>query len=104
MSSRNSYLSPQQRRQAAALYASLRLGQEMIRSSGPPGRQVINAVREYLARHAPDGVIDYIQIVDPGDLKDVEKTDAPVCVALAVRFGRTRLIDNILVDVTTAKP
>jgi len=98
MSSRNDYLTPDQRRQAAALYGALRLAEDRIRGSYPPAGEVIAAVREHLSANAPDGRIDYVQIVDPNDLTDVETTDGPVLVALAVRLGRARLIDNMLID------
>jgi len=46
----------------------------------------------------PDGVVDYIKIVDPDELCDVQETSRPVLIALAVRLGKARLIDNMLVD------
>jgi len=98
MSSRNTYLTPEQRRQAAALHGSLQLAERMIRQSHPPAEEVVAAVRRHLAERAPAGIIDYVQIVDPSELSDVERTDRGVLVALAVRLGRARLIDNILVD------
>ena len=97
-SSRNAYLSPEQRRQAPALYESLQLAERIIRAEHPPAQEVIDATRWHLAHHAPAGVPEYINIVDPSELSDVENTDRPVVVALAVTFGRARLIDNILVD------
>ena len=98
MSSRNAYLAADQRRQAAALYGSLRAGERLIRREHPAAEAVIAAVGRYLSEHAPDGAVDYVQIVDPCELSDVEKTDRPVLIALAVQFGRARLIDNLLVD------
>jgi len=98
MSSRNAYLTPQERKQATALSGALRLAERMIRQKRPPAKQVIEAVRRHIAADAPDGAIDYVQIVDPYELRDVEKTDPPVLVALAVKFGKARLIDNALVD------
>ncbi|MDY6913965.1 MAG: pantoate--beta-alanine ligase [Planctomycetota bacterium] len=98
MSSRNAYLSPAHRSQAVALYESLQLGAKMIRRSRPPAPQVVAAVREHIAAHAPDGEIDYIQIVDPETLKDVETPEGAALIALAVKFGDARLIDNMLVD------
>ena len=94
-SSRNVRLTVEQRREAGGLYASLKLAEEIITRSHPPGRDVIGVMRTYLAEHAPLGEIDYVQIVDPHTLRDAEDTDRAVLVALAVRFGRTRLIDNI---------
>jgi pantoate--beta-alanine ligase len=98
MSSRNTYLSAEHRRQAAALSAALAAARDAIRKARPPAEAVVAAMRQHLARHAPDGQIDYVQIVDPADLSTVTIVDKPVLVALAVRFGTTRLIDNILVE------
>ncbi len=98
MSSRNAYLSAEHRRAAPAIHEALSLGGELIGRSHPPAEQVIAAMREHLAVRAPEGVIDYLEIVDPDTLGGVERTDAPVVIAAAVRFGATRLIDNIAVD------
>ncbi len=98
MSSRNAYLTSGQRDQAAALRRSLDLAETLIRRDHPPAGQIIEAMEELLAAEAPDGEVDYIQIVDPQELGDVQSTDRPVLVALAVRFGKARLIDNTVVD------
>ena len=98
MSSRNAYLGPGQRKQAPALHAALRLAADMIRKGHPPAEDVIAAVVGRLSADAPDGQIDYVQIVDPQTLADVEQTGRPVLVALAVKFSGARLIDNMLVD------
>jgi len=98
MSSRNAYLTARQRSQAPALRRSLEMAAEMIRRDRPPARAVVEAIVAFLASQTPEGVTDYVEIVDPTELSPVESTDASVLVALAVRFGRARLIDNILVD------
>jgi len=98
MSSRNAYLDADQRNQAVALIESLRLAEGMIRCSRPPAREVIAAVRSHIAGRAPAGEIDYVQAVDPVTLQDVATTDRPVLLAVAVRIGKARLIDNMLVD------
>ena len=97
-SSRNRYLTPDERRQAPALHGALKLAAEAIARSAPPAEEVIAAMREHLAVGAPDGRIDYVQIVDPDSLADVSATDRPVRILLAVRIGKARLIDNIQVD------
>jgi len=98
MSSRNAYLTPEQRRQARALHAALKEAEASVLSHRPSAREVVAAIRGFLASHAPDGAVDYVQIVDPSALSDVEQTDAAILIALAVTFGRARLIDNLLVD------
>ena len=98
VSSRNAYLTDEQRSQAPALHAALELAERMIRRSHPPAAGVIEAIRRHLASHAPDGEIDYARIVDPEELSEVGTTDAAVLIALAVRLGKARLIDNTVVD------
>jgi len=100
MSTRNRRLSGEHRRQATALYGALRLAAERIRDSSPspPADGIIAAIREHLAAAAPDGEIDYVQIVDPQTLRDVETIEGSVLIALAVKFPGARLIDNMLVD------
>ncbi|HDZ20786.1 hypothetical protein LCGC14_0205310 [marine sediment metagenome] len=98
LSTRNKYLSADERGQAAELYGALSMAAEMIRSSRPPAADVIAAIGRHLAERAPLGEIDYVQTVDPDDLTDVQDTDGPLVIALAVRFGGTRLIDNMRVD------
>ena len=98
MSSRNAYLTGDHRKQAVALSASLAAAAEMIRKSHPPAKEVIGSIEAQLASMAPAGQIDYVRIVDPEGLADVENTDRPLLVALAVRIGEARLIDNVLID------
>ena len=95
--SRNANLSEPERQQATALYGALRLAEARIRSSHPPAAEVIAAIREHLAAEAPDGQIDYVQIVNPQTLADVEETGQPIVMALAVQFGKARLIDNLFI-------
>jgi len=98
MSSRNEYLDPKQRKEAAALNEALQLAAEQITQSRPPAKDVIAVIRRHLESRVPGGEIDYVQIVDPNDLTDVETTDREVLIALAVRIAKARLIDNILVE------
>jgi pantoate--beta-alanine ligase len=98
MSSRNSKLSKEHRAQAPALHASLELAREMILEGVRDSRAIIEAIAAKIAAQAPGGAIDYVKVVHPDTLKDVQVPDGPVLVALAVRFQGARLIDNILVD------
>jgi pantoate--beta-alanine ligase len=97
MSSRNAYLSPAERAQAPALRESLRQAEEKLRGGAAPA-DVIEGIRSALARLAPAGVVDYVKIVDPLSLADVQNVSLPVLVALAVQFSKARLIDNVLVE------
>lgn len=94
MSSRNVYLSPEERRSATILYRSLSLAQELVRK-GEKNSAVIKAEVERMIKAEPlVKSIDYIAIVDPYTLQDVEEIDKEARLLLAVRIGKTRLIDN----------
>jgi pantoate--beta-alanine ligase len=97
MSSRNALLSPTDRQQAPALHAGIQLGAQMIVDSHPLATEVIDTIRKYICDNAPNGQIDYVQIVDPKSLQDVNTTGGAVLIALAVKFEGARLIDNTLV-------
>jgi pantoate--beta-alanine ligase len=71
---------------------------QAIRREHPPAARTIEMIRRHLVERAPDGRIDYVQIVDPETLADAVTTDRPVLIALAVKFGEVRLIDNVLVE------
>ncbi|NLF31093.1 MAG: pantoate--beta-alanine ligase [Planctomycetes bacterium] len=98
MSSRNQYLTADQRRQATALHGALRLAAERIARGSTGAAALEAAMREHLAAHAPDGTVDYIALVNPEDLTCVQDVNGPVLIALAVKVGRARLIDNLMVD------
>ncbi len=98
MSSRNVYLDDSQRAQANQLWAGLQAARDMIYRDRPRADKVIACLRSHLGEFAPDGKIDYIQIVNPCTLTDVQTTEEPVVIALAVKFAGARLIDNISVD------
>jgi len=98
MSSRNAYLDDAQRKQATVLYESLKTAERLIHQAHPPARQVAAKIRNKITSQVPDAKIDYVQIVDPISLQDVVSTDQKVLIALAVRIGNARLIDNILVE------
>lgn len=98
MSSRNTYLSPQHRADAVVLSKSLFEARDMISK----GERQAEAIRQYIEsniRALPDAVIDYIAIVDALTLSDVSWLDGETLIALAVKLGGTRLIDNIRIRV-----
>ena len=99
MSSRNRYLDPGQREAAACLHEALRKGAEMITDGQSDPLRVIAAISAVIGAQ-PESQIDYISIVDKALLQPVEVIDGPVLIALAVRVGPARLIDNIMVDLS----
>ncbi len=94
LSSRNRYLSEDERRRALCLYRALCRARELIASGERDPRRVVAEMRAIVDAAEPDGV-DYIEIVDPDDCQPVERIERPVLVALAARFGPARLIDNM---------
>jgi pantoate--beta-alanine ligase len=97
LSSRNSYLSAEERKAALVLSRSLAEARRRIgegeRDAGVISRSIAEAVAaEPLAR------LDYIEIADPGTLRPLERIDRDALVAMAVFIGRTRLIDNFLIS------
>jgi len=96
-SSRNTYLSPEMRRQASVLFQSLKAAEQKI-LSGETDAAAIKALIKNKIAEKPAAVIDYIEIVNPETLEHQAEIQGSVLIALAVRFGKTRLIDNIVVD------
>lgn len=96
MSSRNTYLTPQQRKEATVLFRSLTLANEKIRSGERRSEQVIRAMTDLIAS-TTSGAVDYVSVADGTTLEEVSTCEAgrPLLISLAVRFGNTRLIDNI---------
>lgn len=97
MSSRNKYLSPEERKDAAVLYRSLLDARSLVEGGErDPGK--VARVIEVAIKAKSSARIDYISIVDPETLKDVDDISAAALIALAVFVGKTRLIDNIIVS------
>jgi pantoate--beta-alanine ligase len=98
LSSRNRYLSPAERQQAPQLYAALKLAASMVPQGTTDANRLAAAIADHLARLAPLGKIEYVEIVNPHSLSPVQQVDRPVLAALAVRFDSARLIDNMRVE------
>ncbi len=97
MSSRNAYLSPEQRTSALSLYNSLQKAQELIENGIQDATIIIDAAAE-LIQSRPGTKIDYIAICDTETLEDIQTIDKPVLMALAVKVGKARLIDNMILN------
>lgn len=97
-SSRNRYLSPEERQRALVLVQSLKLARGMIENGCRDTALIRETVRNTLEIH-PSNRVDYVAIVHPDSLAEQGPTlTLPVAVLLAVRVGATRLIDNLLVE------
>jgi len=99
MSSRNRYLSPEERRAAAVLYRSLDRARQTIATGERDTVRVVESIRSVLATE-PLAVPDYVEIVDADSLETVIRLRGTCLILLAVRIGKTRLIDNLLVEVS----
>lgn len=99
MSSRNVYLSPEERKSAVILSKSLMEAEELIKKEGETDAKKI---RKYIIdriQTEKNAVIDYVEVVNADTLENVDEIKGRVLVALAVKFGSTRLIDNVIVEV-----
>jgi len=98
MSSRNTYLTPNQRGQALILSQSLKAAERKIKA-GEKNVAVIKNLIKNKIEEKPDAKIDYIEIVDPETLEFQTEIKTDVMISLAVKFGKVRLIDNIIVKI-----
>lgn len=97
MSSRNVYLSPEERKQALCLYQALTEVQRLFAQGERQPKHLLQAMWDRIDRE-PDAAVDYISLVHPETLRNMEEMDDRAVAALAVRIGKTRLIDNMLLE------
>jgi pantoate--beta-alanine ligase len=99
LSSRNVYLSPEERSNATILHESLRFAEDKIRNGERNVQRLVSQMQQMIhAKGSPS--IDYIAFIDPEVFRETETMPKPaVLVALAARFGSTRLIDNAIIAV-----
>jgi pantoate--beta-alanine ligase len=96
MSSRNSYLNPDERESALCLRKSLDLAREMFSQGKKDAQKMREAVEKLILSH-PFTEIDYVSVCDPMTLEDVDRIGGEAILALAVKVGNARLIDNCLI-------
>ncbi len=94
MSSRNVYLNLEERKAALCLYRSLQLAQRLYREGERDAEAIRRQVRE-LIQAEPLAHIEYASVADDETLEELTAIGGPALVSLAVRFGRTRLLDNV---------
>lgn len=99
MSSRNAYLTEEERAAAPAIRKGLLGLADMVKA----GERNVEAAKDFLKKEyaatLPMGTVDYMEVVDPDAIKPVAEITKPVLVAVAVFVGKARLIDNILIEV-----
>ncbi len=98
MSSRNTYLSAEERRAALVLSRSLAEAERLIEAGERDAARVIGAIRDKIGKE-PLARIDYVEAVGLDDLRPLDRLSGDVLIALAVFIGTTRLIDNVRVTV-----
>jgi len=95
MSSRNTYLNPEQRRAATVLYQALTLAQKLW-SQDERNAERLRQEMTTLIKKQPLATIDYVSVADPETLDELDTVKSPALVSLAVKIGNTRLLDNIV--------
>ena len=93
MSSRNKYLSPQERQEALCLRRALDLAEQRFAAGERDAQKIIAAMHVSIDQY-PTATVDYIEVVDDQTLEPVPHLASPTLIALAVQFGRARLLDN----------
>ncbi|WP_338470067.1 pantoate--beta-alanine ligase [Niallia sp. XMNu-256] len=96
-SSRNVYLTDRERVEAPELYQSLQMGVEMIQAGETNPHKIISGIKDRIANKT-SGEIDYVSLLSYPELEEFESINGSYIIALAVKFSRARLIDNIIMN------
>lgn len=104
MSSRNTYLTAEERAQAPALFGMLQDLRRRVAKGQTDVRALKDAAHRYLAEHLPLGRLDYLELVHPDTLLPRTQVEPPTLAAVALFLGKARLIDNCLLASTTPSP
>ncbi len=97
LSSRNKYLTPDERKAALCLFRSLMRAKELFRQGERKTEEILSEVMSIIEAEQL-AEIDYVKICDVKTLKDIEQINQETVLALAVKIGKTRLIDNIVLN------
>lgn len=97
-SSRNTYLSPEERKAAVILSKSLEKGKQAIENGERDAKKVISIITESLETE-PLAKVDYVEVVDFENIQRIDTVKGETLVAIAVFIGKTRLIDNFIITV-----
>jgi pantoate--beta-alanine ligase len=94
MSSRNSYLTPEERKSATVLHRAMKIGEEEFRQGETQASKLKTLMLEAIMKEG-GAKLDYLEIVDPELLDPIEQVTSEARIVLAVWIGKTRLIDNL---------
>lgn len=96
-SSRNTYLSPEERKAALVLSRSIFAGKQLAESGETDAHKLVQAMTDIISAE-PLARIDYVKVVDLLTMQQIDKLDRPFLAAIAVYIGKTRLIDNFMMQ------
>ena len=96
-SSRNTYLSKEERQAALVLSKAVALGESLVKKGETDSKKIIGEMTA-LIEQEPLAKIDYIKIVDALTMQQIDTIDRPILCAMAVYIGKTRLIDNFMYE------
>ena len=95
LSSRNVYLTEEERRQAPEIFRALDYARQLVSQGETKASVLKDAVLRRWASKLPLGRLDYLQVIDSENLTQIDQIDVPASMACAVQVGKARLIDNI---------
>jgi pantoate--beta-alanine ligase len=98
ISSRNAYLGPKQRKEAASIYRALMRAKELIQQSESSVQKIVKEMKKIITEGIKGAKIDYVEIVNSETLDPIREIKGSNLIAVAVRIGKARLIDNILIE------
>lgn len=96
-SSRNIYLTPEERKAAVVLGKAVKLGQDMIADGERDAAKIVGEMKKLISAE-PLATIDYVEMVNMDTMQSIEKAEGHVLCAMAVKFGKARLIDNFIAE------
>ena len=97
LSSRNAYLSAAERAQAPHIFKGLKLAQKLARAGEHSPKKLAAQIKNYWQEHLHLGEVDYLDFVDPAKITKVKKVEGETVLAVAMKMGKARLIDNLLI-------
>lgn len=94
-SSRNTYLNPEERKAALILSKAVFAGKDMVENGEKSAEKIVSSMKEII-KSEPLAEIDYVEMVDMNTMKNIDAVEGTVLCAIAVKIGKTRLIDNFI--------
>ena len=99
LSSRNAYLSAQERQEAPHIFKGLKLAQKLVKAGEHSPQKIKSQIKRYWEENISLGEVDYLDFVDPEKMNKVKSVEKDTLLAAAVKMGKARLIDNLLIRV-----